>query len=232
MQALPRLSRYFVQVFVVLVALAELGFFLAYFMMYRDQKSMISDILVEDSTYNAVVSALLGFRFVICVLYFVRYYYQGRLEDTSYIQVGFIGVLLAAIGWTWLVTHSDSDNHYLGVGIFCVGSFVYSFVLLRLAHSEDPQYHHIYTIMEILLVVVSGVLVISYITAWALKDPSDYISEHMAYVAHLLFFLLFFAFHTPDPTVPFETAPRYQHNIPEQLDYLLRKQPLHTHTNC
>jgi hypothetical protein len=236
MQAKSTLARYFVQILVVLVGLAELGFFLAYFFLYRNDHSMISDILVEDKAYNSMVSVFLALRFVVCLLFFVRYYYQGQLQDVSYIQIGFIGVLLAAIGWTWLVTHSDSNNHYLGVGIFCVGSFTYSFVLLKLAQTEDPQYHHIYTTMEVLLLVTSGILVISYMTAWSLNDPSDYISEHMAYVAHLLFFILFFAFHTPDPTVPFEATPKAyasQHpRIPEQLDYLLRKQPSHMTMHC
>lgn len=226
MREITLLSRYFLQVTVVIIALAELGFFLAYFGMYHDKRSMISDILVADDTYNAVISTLLSFRLIVCILFFIRYYIQNKLEDISYIQVGLIGVLLAAIGWTWLVTHTDSENHNLGVGIFCVGSFVYSFILLRIAKLGDPGYAHIYTSVEILLFVASGVLVITYITSWALNDPSDYISEHMAYVAHLLFFILFFLYHTPDPSIGFEDKLEGQQACPEQAKSLLQRQPM------
>ncbi len=109
------------------------------------------------------------------------------------------------------MTHKENANHFSGVGAFCLGTFIYSLLLLRLADTTHSHLWQLHATLEIFLFVVSGVLLMSFLILWVIEenankhsgsnngDQTAYIVEHCAYLAHLLFLSAFLAFHTPDP---------------------------------
>jgi heme/copper-type cytochrome/quinol oxidase subunit 2 len=73
----------------------------------------------------------------------------------------------------------------------------------------------IHLAMEIGLFLSTVVLVLAFVTTWAIEENNGqhlshnedsqlnaYIVEHAAYIVFLLFYATFFVFHTPDPREP------------------------------
>ena len=96
--------------------------------------------------------------------------------------------------------------------MFCAGSFVYSVAFIRLAATNPYDGHEsVRTVLEAFLLCSGGVLVITFMALWMEEEDSGmhsghdtrtqhaYIVEHMAYLVHLLFYTVFFLYHSPDP---------------------------------
>jgi heme/copper-type cytochrome/quinol oxidase subunit 2 len=119
------------------------------------------------------------------------------------------------LGRAWLATHRDNMNHFAGVFLFCAGSTIYCTSLLRLAGEREKSQAQIHLVMEVGLFLSTVVLVLAFVTVWAIEETngehgshtgenqeSAYIVEHAAYIVFLLFYATFFVFHTPDPWEP------------------------------
>ncbi len=111
-----------------------------------------------------------------------------------------------------LAWYQDNMRHFAGVGVFCAGSFVYSVAFIRLAATNPYDGHEsVRTVLEAFLLCSGGVLVITFMALWMEEEDSGmhsghdtrtqhaYIVEHMAYLVHLLFYTVFFLYHSPDP---------------------------------
>ena len=105
--------------------------------------------------------------------------------------------------------HQDNASHFLGVGIFCVGSFSYSFAFVRLARTGQDRNELLHATMEMFLLLAVVALVIAFVTLWIEEENAGkhagapgpqnaYIVEHTAYIVHLLFYTFFFLYHSPD----------------------------------
>jgi hypothetical protein len=128
--------------------------------------------------------------------------------------------------------HKDNANHFSGVFAFCLGTFLYSIAILRLADLTHQHLWQIHTILEIFLIFSSGTLLVSFLILWVMEenagkhsayvnqDQNAYIVEHCAYLAHLLFFTAFLAFHTPDPLKPPRVAGIYEAETGVELSTL------------
>ena len=119
----------------------------------------------------------------------------------------------------WLVVHKENIPHFTGVFLFCLGSFIYSIVMLRLCEESHPHLSRLHFWLEVFLFLASGGLVLAFVIVWLdeeannrhkkkldtstmimYDDPNQhaYIIEHCAYISFLLFYTGFFLFHTPD----------------------------------
>lgn len=142
---------------------------------------------------------------------------EGRDEiKKSFIQLCQKTNRLIIFCRAWLATHKDNWNHFTGVFLFCLGSSVYCISLLRLAGEREKSLAQIHLAMEIGLFLSTVVLVLAFVTTWAIEETngqhdgkneednqlSAYIVEHAAYIVFLLFYATFFVFHTPDPREP------------------------------
>ena len=129
----------------------------------------------------------------------------------------------------WLAAHKENVPHFTGVFLFCLGSFSYALVMLRLCKESHPHLSQQHFWLETFIFVSSGILVITFVTLWVLEEldhkhdigSSDrtqqaYIVEHCAYVSNLLFYAGFFLFHTPDPMKPPHIEAEYNNNKDNQ----------------
>jgi len=119
----------------------------------------------------------------------------------------------------YLVFNKEIYAHFFGVFIFCLGTFIYSVVMLRLCEESHPHLSQLHFSLELFLFLSSGMLVLAFAIVWfneevnhqhkkkvnsetmiAYEDPNQaaYIIEHLAYISFLLFYASFFLFHTPD----------------------------------
>ena len=109
------------------------------------------------------------------------------------------------------MVHKDNTRHFIGVGLFCLGSFAYSFAFVRLARTGEDKMELLHANMEGFLLLAVVALVISFVTLWVEEENDGrhsgaegvgaqhaYIVEHAAYVVHLLFYSFFFLYHSPD----------------------------------
>jgi hypothetical protein len=196
------------------VSLFDLIFFSYYLFTYElKTESMISDTLFARGDYATLLTVTLAIRLLGGVLFLLRY----RVEHAWWVTCGLGSECLTLAGWYWLVLHKDNANHFTGVGIFCVGSVVYSSVFIRLAWISHWHLRNLHQALMIFLLSSTVVLVISFVSIWAdeqekgehgeiLYDGEDprlkaYIVEHAAYITHLLFYLGFFSFHNPNPNI-------------------------------
>lgn len=119
--------------------------------------------------------------------------------------------LTGGLGRCWLVAHKDNANHFGGVGVFCVGSFLYSVAFIRISALFEKHLRHLQIGLELFLLVSTVVLVIAFVALWfgeerEIRDGKGteeftrtaYIVEHAAYIAHLVFYGVFFAYNSPD----------------------------------
>lgn len=111
---------------------------------------------------------------------------------------------------------TDNTRHFTGVGLFCAGSLTYSIAFLRVARKDeraDTMTHEwVRAALEWSLLGATVGLVVAFVTLWAQEETQGvhgtgelqnaYIVEHAAYLAHLLFYAVFFYYHTPDPDKP------------------------------
>lgn len=123
------------------------------------------------------------------------------------------------MGRLWLVYNEEINAHFVGVFIFCLGTFIYSVVMLRLCQESHPHLAQLHFGLELFLFLTSGMLVVAFAIVWfneeinnqhkkkidsetmiAYDDPNQaaFIIEHCAYISFILFYAGFFLFHTPD----------------------------------
>ena len=120
----------------------------------------------------------------------------------------------------WLASHRDNTNHFVGVGLFCMGSSMYSIAFLWLAGQTHKHLWKIHQGLASFLFVSSVAQVFAFMVLWILEDTSGqhmphigdskdgvsgdnntqtaYIVEHSAYMTQLLFYATFILFHSPD----------------------------------
>ena len=120
---------------------------------------------------------------------------------------------------------TDNARHFTGVGLFCAGSLTYSIAFLRAARKDERAEAHAWVRdgLEWCLLGAVVALVVAFVGLWAQEESQGlhgtdrvqnaYIVEHAAYVAHLLFYAVFFYYHTPDPdkSVKFSSSAEYHH---------------------
>lgn len=196
------------------VSVFDLVFFSYYLFVFEiEEQSMISDTLFSRGEYATILTVTLAARLLGGVLFLMRY----MSEKPWWTAMGLGAECLTLMGWCWLVLHQDTGNHFAGVGAFCLGSLLYSMVFIRLgaiSHKHLRLLHQM--LMGFLLVATIG-LVVSFVAVWAIEEKNGqhfkesrsysepsrkaYIVEHAAYVTHLLFYLGFFSFHSPNPNV-------------------------------
>lgn len=194
------------------VCLFDLIFFSYYLFTFElKTESMISDTLFARGDYATMLTVTLVIRLLGGLLFLMRY----RQDHAGWVTGGIMGECLTLVGWYWLVLHTDNANHFTGVGIFCVGSLLYSSVFIRLAWISHWHLRNLHQALMIFLLSSTVVLVISFVSIWADEQEKGehegtvdgggypglkaYIVEHAAYITHLLFYLGFFSFHSPNP---------------------------------
>lgn len=118
---------------------------------------------------------------------------------------------------------TDNARHFTGVGLFCAGSLTYSIAFLRAARKDERAEAWVRDGLEWCLLGAVVALVVAFVGLWAQEESQGlhgtdrvqnaYIVEHAAYVAHLLFYAVFFYYHTPDPdkSVKFSSSAEYHH---------------------
>lgn len=193
------------QTVLMLLCAFDAGFFCYYLFTYSiHTQSTISETLFTRPEYTTVLSVMLGARLTGGLLFLLRFRYKwGQAEI-----VGLVGILLTIIGWAVLAIRRDTSGHFLGVGLFCIGSFVYSTAFIRLAatHARDATRELVRTVLEAFLLMSTIALFISFVALWVIEEhrstreaSQGYIVEHAAYLTHLLFYTVFFLYHSPDP---------------------------------
>lgn len=194
-----------------LALLALCAFDLAFFCYYLfefelDRRHTISDTLFGDGGYRATLTCLLALRLLGAALFLLRFRHRHCGWETA----GYAGICLAFFGWMWLTVHKENTQHFLGVGIFCAGSFGYSLALVRLAATSDDDRELLHACLEGFLLLCVVVLVLSFVGLWIEEendgrharntpDQSAYIVEHAAYIVQVVFYALFFLYHSPNP---------------------------------
>ena len=96
--------------------------------------------------------------------------------------------------------------------LFCLGSFLYSVALLRVGETTHAHLAPLHAMLEYALFFSCMAFVGSFVVLWIMeenagkhgRDPSDptqkaYILEHAAYMTQVVFYAIFFLFHSPDP---------------------------------
>jgi hypothetical protein len=195
---------------------------------------MISDTLFVRGEYATILTVTLTARLLGGVLFLMRY----MSAKPWWTAMGLGSECLALLGWCWLVLHQDMGNHFAGVGVFCLGSLLYSMAYIRLGAISHKHLRLLHQwLMGFLLLSTSG-LVVAFVAVWAVEerngqhgqgwrpDRKAYIVEHAAYVAHLLFYIGFFAFHSPNPNVSPLVSSEYDDEATLMRDGASACQPL------
>lgn len=112
----------------------------------------------------------------------------------------------------YLVICKDNLNHFAGVAIFCIGSFMYSFAFIRLSAASHDHLKRIHMGLEVFLLISASTLVITFVALWFQEEQAinngmvgagytrtAYIVEHVSYLVHVLFYAIFFSFNSADP---------------------------------
>jgi hypothetical protein len=111
---------------------------------------------------------------------------------------------------------TDNARHFTGVGLFCAGSLTYSIAFLRVARRDEradtTEHAWVRDVLEWCLLGATVALVIAFVALWAQEETmgmhgtdhvqNAYIVEHAAYLSHILFYAVFFYYHTPDLDKP------------------------------
>lgn len=108
------------------------------------------------------------------------------------------------------MAHQDNTNHFTGVALFCLGSFMYSMAFLELVGRTHEHLRQLHQALRWFLLLSTTVLVIAFVILWAIEENNGqhasgggqrnaYIVEHVAYITHIMFYATFFLYHTPDP---------------------------------
>jgi hypothetical protein len=194
------------QMALLLLCALDLGFFMYYMIALNlGARNTISESLFTRPEYASFLTCTLFSRILGVVFYFVRY-----RKQCAWVVPGYIGIALTFAGWVWLVNHKDNTQHFLGVFVFCLGTTIYSIVLIRLCEESHPHLARVHFWLEFFLLLTSGALVLAFVIVWlheeannhhkSSDDPNQYayIIEHCAYISFLLFYSGFFLFHTPD----------------------------------
>ena len=201
------------QVALLGVCLAETVFFVTYLALYgAPGQATISDTLFAHPEYKAVLTVLLMLRLLGSTLFLLRF----RNQQPDMEVAGVMGIMLAGAGWMLLIFVPEMPGHFIGVGVFCVGSFLYSLALIRLASTNPNDRQELETLragLEWFLLLAVLALVIAFVSLW-LEEQADeagtyhaarvrkaFIVEHAAYLTHLAFYAVFFLYHSPDPTL-------------------------------
>jgi len=193
----------------------DLAFFCYYlFKIEMDQESTISDTLFADGGYRVMLTVLLACRLTGAALFFLRF----RFKHSAWEKTGYAGLALAFLGWMWLTYHRDNTQHFIGVGVFCAGSFAYSMALVRLAATSTDDKELLHACMDGTLLLCVVMLVVSFVLLWVEEEQSGlhngsggggitkenripqsaYLVEHGAYIAQVVFYMLFFLYHSPN----------------------------------
>jgi len=176
---------------------------------------MISDTLFDKKPYAILLDIFMSFRLVFGSMFFYRF----RREAFYYFIVGNIGIFLALFGWYWLSTHMMAPDHYIGVGLFCSGTIVYSFILLRLSRYINAPPRPAHDILEWMLITTTFMIGIVFLSLWISSNKMSYVPEHLTYIFHLLFYMFFMSYNTPNP---FKVITCFDDvNIPEQCTSLV-----------
>lgn len=104
--------------------------------------------------------------------------------------------------------HEDNANHFTGVGLFCLGSFLYSLGFLELAGRTHEHLRRVHQALRWFLLLSTLALVVVFVVLWAIEEANGahkgnggaqnaYIFEHVAYITQILFYATFFLYHSP-----------------------------------
>ncbi len=201
------------QVALLASCLAETVFFVVYLAVYgAPTQSTISDTLFAHPEYKAMLTVFLALRLLGAGLFVWRF----RRQCPEMEVLAALGILVALAGWLLLIFVKEPIGHFIGVGLFCAGSFAYSLALIRLASTNPNDRQELETLraaLEWFLLLAVLALVIAFVSLWLEEQADDagsyhaarvrkaFIVEHAAYLTHLVFYAAFFLFHSPDPTL-------------------------------
>ena len=140
--------------------------------------------------------------------------WAGHMQDTDWV----------GNGRGWLVKHQDNANHFAGVALFCLGSFVYSMAFLRLAGKTHEHLRRVHQALGWFLLLTTLALVTTFVILWAVEENNGqhagrggkrnaYIIEHVAYITQVLFYATFILYHTPNPDRPAHISGAYDEEI-------------------
>jgi hypothetical protein len=171
------------QMIVFFLCMADMIFFLYYLVnSSAGNKYMITDQLFASPDYRVLLTIFLAARLTLVIIY-VTDAYRNRSHQNPWLIPGFLGPSVAFAGWCWLITHKEDTSHITGVAIFCVGTFIYSAALIRLAHMLYPGHK--------ICVVIFSIMYFD-------DEVDAFIPEHMAYIFFLLFYTIFFVNYPPN----------------------------------
>ncbi len=183
---------------VFILVVGEMTVFTVYlFVQEVERQAMISDTLTTEDAYLGSLTAFMTVRELTVLSFGVRY--RGEASCKAWLGVGGAGLVLGLAGWTWLVTHLDDWNHYSGVGLFSLGTFLYDLAMIQLARVSDPHLRSVHDSLAVTLYVISAALGALFLALWAVGNERAYIVEHMVYLNQVMFHGWFFLFHSPDP---------------------------------
>lgn len=144
----------------------------------------------------------------------------------------------------WLVLHQDNANHFAGVAVFCLGSFMYSIAFLQLAGRTHEHLRKLHQALRWFLLLTTIILVGTFVILWAIEENDGrhgrdggprnaYIVEHVAYITQILFYATFILYHTPNPDKsPHVIVPNSSyHTVPDENDSSTPLVPLSHVTN-
>ena len=192
------------------ICVLDLAFFCYYlFEIEMEKQSTISDTLFTDGGYRTVLTVFLACRLAGVCMFLLRF----RFKHWGWEVTGYTGIVLTFLGWWWLVWHKENLQHFIGVGVFCAGSFAYSLAIIRLAATSKDDKEVLHACMDGTLLLYVVVLVISFVFLWVEEENSGmhsshseepksaYIVEHGAYIAQVVFYALFFLYHSPTKVI-------------------------------
>jgi hypothetical protein len=181
--------------------LGEIVFLVCFFALYEAQRQyMVSDTLFADPAYRITLTVLLSIRMLFAVLYLHSRSYapvQSKQREglRAWLGVGYGGVLLAFFGWLWLSLNEEETRHTAGVLIFAVGLLLNSTALVRLARLTDDHVVLVHYVLDTGLACVAVALGVSFMAMWQAGSPATFVVEHVAFLAYLSFWFVFFYYH-------------------------------------
>lgn len=195
------------RVLLLLDCAAELVIFMAFFVAYAIPRGhMISDTLFAQPVYAAAMTMFIAFRILFGVLYLFGHRLVRVPEDRkTWLRnsrlAAWVGFGLTLAGWVWLCWHRDDANHLVGVAVFALGSLMYSLALIQVARlvARDRRLEAVHSALEYTAVGITVGLGLAFSVMWWQGLQQTFIVEHVAYVAQVGVWMVFFSFHWVEP---------------------------------
>jgi hypothetical protein len=164
----------------------------------------ISAALVEYPQYNVTLTLFIMLRVAAVIGYLARYGLDLSMEHLKYVYLAHAGWVLVVIGWALIVSYDENElrEHFIGISIALLGNLLVSIGLIWTSKFSDPMMTATSNRLTILLILIFAATTTSWMFLWLFSISISYIFEHVAYLAYLLFYAVFFTVHSPNPYRP------------------------------